>query len=35
MIYGVAVARRAWLEPSDIINTLPLEKLQKFLKEKK
>lgn len=25
--YGVAVARRAWLEPADVLNTLPLPRL--------
>lgn len=30
--YGVWQARRAWLGPSDIINTLPIEKLTKLLK---
>ena len=34
MMYGVAVARRAWLEPQDIINTLPLEKMLAALKNK-
>ena len=31
MIYGVSVARRGWAEKSDIINTLPWNKLKKFL----
>jgi len=31
--FGVAVARRAWLEKKDVINTLPLEKLLKALKK--
>ena len=30
--YGVAVARRGWLEKKDVINTWPLEKLRKWLK---
>ncbi|MFH0930493.1 MAG: PHP domain-containing protein [Candidatus Zixiibacteriota bacterium] len=30
--YGIATARRGWLEPEDVINTLPLEKLRKVLK---
>lgn len=30
--YGVATARRGWLEPEDVINTLPLEKLRTVLK---
>lgn len=32
MKYGVATARRGWLEKKDVINTLPLEKLIKLLK---
>ncbi len=32
MMYGVAVARRAWLEPQDIVNTYPLKKLLAALK---
>jgi DNA polymerase (family 10) len=32
MMYGVSVARRAWLEPQDIINTLPLKKMLASLK---
>jgi DNA polymerase (family 10) len=27
MRYGVAVARRAWLEPRDLLNALPLPRL--------
>lgn len=34
MRYGVAVARRAWLEPGDIVNTMPAEKLLKFLRKR-
>ena len=30
--YGIATARRGWLEPEDVINTLPLESLLKLLK---
>lgn len=30
--YGIAQARRGWAEKSDIINTLPVEKLIKFFK---
>ena len=30
--YGIATARRGWLEPEDVINTLPLENLLKLLK---
>ena len=31
MRYGVTTARRGWLGPKDVINTLPLAKLQKLL----
>jgi DNA polymerase (family 10) len=30
--YGVATARRGWLEPSDVLNTLPLKELRKRLR---
>lgn len=33
MEYGVAVARRAWLEPRDIVNTLELPELMKVLRK--
>lgn len=33
MKYGVATARRGWLEKKDVINTLPLEKLRKAIKK--
>ena len=32
MRYGVATARRGWAEKSDIINTLPIEKLLEYFK---
>jgi len=32
MIFGVSQARRAWLEATDIVNTLPLEEFLKQLK---
>jgi DNA polymerase (family 10) len=31
MTFGVATARRGWIEPQDVINTLPLSKLRKLL----
>jgi DNA polymerase (family 10) len=34
MDLGVAVARRGWLEEKDIVNTLPLDKLLKRLKNR-
>jgi DNA polymerase (family 10) len=30
--FGVATARRGWIEPEDVINTLPLAKLLRWLK---
>ncbi|MFA4044508.1 MAG: hypothetical protein HZRFUVUK_001300 [Candidatus Fervidibacterota bacterium] len=35
MRYGVGTARRGWLEPKDVINTLPLKKLLSFLKQRR
>ncbi|SHK02576.1 DNA polymerase/3'-5' exonuclease PolX [Desulforamulus aeronauticus] len=32
MAYGVAVARRAWLEPQDVVNTLELDELREVLR---
>ncbi len=29
--YGIATAKRGWIEPGDVINTYPLNKLRKFL----
>jgi len=34
MPYGIAVARRAWLEAADIVNTMPLDKLLAYLDKK-
>lgn len=31
--FGIAVARRGWLEKKDVLNALPLEQLMKFLKK--
>jgi hypothetical protein len=33
MRFGLAMARRGWLTPSDIINTLPVEKLLKTVRK--
>jgi len=30
--FGIATAKRGWIEPEDVINTLPLTKLMKWLK---
>jgi DNA polymerase (family 10) len=35
MRYGVAVARRAWLEASDVLNTLPERRLTDWLEGKR
>ena len=35
MRYGVAVARRAWLTPSDVLNTLPAPALAFWLKQRR
>jgi DNA polymerase (family 10) len=35
MRYGVATARRGWLEPGDVINTYSLAKLKKFLAKRR
>jgi DNA polymerase (family 10) len=32
MSFGIATARRGWIEPEDVINTMPLTKLLKWLK---
>jgi DNA polymerase (family 10) len=32
MSYGVAMARRGWVEKKDVLNTLPLEQLIRRLK---
>ena len=32
MFYGVAIARRGWLEKEDVVNTWPLEKLLRFVR---
>lgn len=31
--FGVAVAQRAWIEPGDVVNTWPLERLERFLRK--
>jgi histidinol phosphatase-like PHP family hydrolase len=35
MVYGVSIARRGWLEKSDIVNTMGYGELMKALKKKK
>lgn len=33
--YGVGIARKGWLEKKDIVNTMPLNEMEKFLKARK
>jgi DNA polymerase (family X) len=33
MRYGVKMARRGWLEPGDVMNTLPLEQFEQFVRK--
>jgi DNA polymerase (family X) len=35
MQYGILTARRAWATPADVLNTWPVEKFKKWLKERK
>jgi len=35
MRYGVAVARRAWLAPNDVLNTLPVRRLMAWLGDRR
>jgi DNA polymerase (family 10) len=35
MIYGVSIGRRGWLEKNDVINTLNMENLLKWLRKSK
>lgn len=34
MVYGVSVARRAWLGPEDVVNTMSAEELMQFLRKR-
>jgi DNA polymerase (family 10) len=34
MRYGVTMARRGWLEASDILNTMPLKQLEQAIHKK-
>jgi len=34
LFYGVAIAKRAWLEPKDVVNTWPTKKLLDWLKKR-
>ncbi|HEY5599071.1 MAG TPA: PHP domain-containing protein, partial [Candidatus Manganitrophaceae bacterium] len=33
--FGIGIARKGWLSPGDLINTLPLSEIQSYLKKKK
>ena len=32
--FGVKIAQKGWLEPSDVVNCLPLDEITKLLKQK-
>ncbi len=32
--FGVGIARKGWLEPADILNTMDLKEMKNFLKER-
>ncbi len=33
--YGVGIARKAWLEKKDVVNTMPVAEIEKFLRKRK
>lgn len=33
--YGVGIARKGWLEKKDVVNTLPVSEIEKFLKKRR
>ncbi len=33
--YGVGIARKGWLEKKDVVNTMPVNEIEKFLKKRK
>jgi DNA polymerase (family 10) len=33
--FGVGIARKGWLEPGDVLNTMGLEEIKAFLKKRK
>ena len=33
--FGVGIARKGWLEPGDILNTMSLEEIKEYLKKRK
>lgn len=35
MAYGIGIARKGWLEKKDVVNTMPLAQIEKFLQRKK
>jgi putative hydrolase len=35
MRYGIAIARRAWVEPRQVVNTWPLDDLLAWLRERR
>ena len=35
VVYGVGIARKGWLEKKDVVNTLPVSEMEKFLKRRR
>jgi hypothetical protein len=35
MRYGIGIARKGWLRSSDVLNTMPIEALLDFFKERR
>ena len=33
--YGVNIARKGWLEPGDVLNTMQLEEVTRYLEQRK
>ena len=34
-VFGVGIARKAWFQPKDVLNTKPLTEMEKFLADRK
>lgn len=35
MVYGVGIARKGWFEKKDVVNTMPVSEIEKFLKRRR
>ncbi len=33
--FGVGIARKGWLEPADVLNTMDIEEIKNFLKQRR